>query len=284
LSEFGAAMIPPPPPPSSPSEARPPGDRSRALDPKASASLALGLFGLLAAWCGLGLLLSLPAILLGAASCRDVGRSKGELRGRGLATAGIVCGALGSALFFAWALLVIRRSTTQPHTAIAPLIELLPVPASRVPAPFAPREEANWDQGVALRRVGGPLRRQLAAQVDAARGKGQTVLVETVAADCEACDEIDRAMREPTVREALPNIRLVYVQTDEFHSELGWLRMDESTAPWFYLLDARGEPRDAIGADEWDANVAPNIGPILHAFVVGELRKRRHEWHGGATL
>lgn len=277
-------ISPPPAAPPSPAEARPPGGRSRAPDPKASASLVLGLFGLLAAWCGLGLLLSLPAVLLGVAACRDVGRSRGELRGRGLATAGIVCGALGSVLFFAWALLVVGTRMTQPRNALAPLVELIPVPASRVPTPFAPREETSLDQGIALHRVGGPLRRQLAAQVDEARGKGQTVLVETVAADCDACDEIDRAMREPSVREVLSNIRLVYVQTGEFRSELGWLRMDESTAPWFYLLDARGEPRDAIGADEWDENVAPNIGPVLHAFVVGELHKRRHEWHGGATL
>jgi len=170
-----------------------------------------------------------------------------------------------------------------PAAAITPLVDL-PVPASRTPIPFAPREEAAWVRSIALHRFGGPLRLQLADQVTAARGKGEIVLVETIATDCDACDQIDRAMREPSVQAALSKIRLVYVPMGEFHSELGWLRMDESTAPWFYLLDARGEPRDAIGADEWDDNEAVNIGPILHAFVQGELRKRRHDWHGGATL
>ena len=60
--------------------------------------------------------------------------------------------------------------------------------------------------------------------------------------------------------------------------------MDESTAPWFYLLDARGEPRDAISAEEWDDNDATQIAPVLRAFVRGRLRARRHGWHHGTTL
>ncbi|HXX69715.1 MAG TPA: hypothetical protein VEK07_21215 [Polyangiaceae bacterium] len=174
-------------------------------------------------------------------------------------------------------------SARAPAPTITPLVDL-PVPASRTPVPFAPREEIAWVRSIALHRFGGPLRRQLADQVAAARGKGEVVLVETIATNCDACDQIDRAMRQASVQAALSKTRLVYVPMDEFHSELGWLRMDESTAPWFYLLDARGEPRDAIGADEWDDNEAANIGPVLHAFVQGELRKRRHDWHGGATL
>lgn len=279
-------MTPLAPPPLPPADAPPPRDRPQAADPKATIALFLGLAAVLGTFCGLGLLLGLPAILFGVAACYDIGRSGGRLRGRGLATAGIVTGALGSVLVFAWALLVVRTLwTPSPAPAVmAPPLFELPVPASRTPLLSAPREEAAFVPAVALHRLGGPLRAQLAEQVAAAHGKGETVLVETVASDCDACDEISRAMREPSVQEALPNIRLVYVQVDEFHSELGWLRMDESTAPWFYLLDARGEPRDAIGADEWDENEAANIGPVLHAFVVGELHKRRHDWHGGATL
>lgn len=271
-----------PPPP--PADARLPGDGPQAADPKATVALLLGVVGLLGTCCGLGLLFGIPAILFGVAARYDIGRSGGRLRGRGTATAGIVSGALDSVLFFGWALIVVRMlSTAPPPTEIAPPFVELPVPASRGPAAAAPRE-GSWVRAVALHRLDGPLRLQLAEQVAAARGKGETVLVETIAPDCDACDEIGKAMREPSVQAALPNIRLVYVQMDEFHSELGWLRMDESTAPWFYLLDARGEPRDAIGADEWDDNEATNIGPVLHAFVLGELRKRRHDWHGGATL
>lgn len=275
-------MIPPAPPPDVPADARPPGDRPRTADSRATAALALGLLGMLGTCCGLGLLFGVPAILFGAAARRDIGRSGGSLRDRGIATAGIVWGVFDSVLFFGWALLV-GRMLSAPSATIPPLVEL-PVPASRTPTQFAPHEEVAWVRSIALHRFGGPLRNQLAEQVAAARGKGETVVVETIAADCDACDEIDRAIHEPSVQAAFSNIRLVYVQVDEFHSELGWLRMDESTAPWFYLLDARGEPRDAIGADEWDDNVAANILPVLHAFVQGELRKRRHDWHGGATL
>lgn len=279
-------MTPLAPPPLPPADAPPPRDRPQTADPKATIALFLGLAAVLGTFCGLGLLLGLPAILFGVAACYDIGRSGGRLRGRGLATAGIVTGALGSVLVFVWALLVVRMLWTPSPTptVMAPPLFELPVPASRTPMLSAPRAEVAFVPAVSLHRLGGPLRAQLAQQVAAARGKGETVLVETVASDCDACDEIGRAIREPSVQAALPNIRLVYVQVDEFHSELGWLRMDESTAPWFYLLDARGEPRDAIGADEWDENEAGNIGPVLHAFVFGELRRRRHDWHGGATL
>jgi len=276
-------MIPLATPPPPLTDERAPGERRPGIDPKAGAALLFGLFGLLGTFCGLGLLLGLPAILFGAAACRDIRLSAGRVRGRAIAIVGIACGVVGSLLFFGWTLVVVRILTRPTPTAMTPFVEL-PVPASRAPVPFAPREDPAGTRAVALHRGGGPLRVQLAAQVAAARGAGETVLVETIAPDCDACDEIGRAMGQPSVQAALPNIRLVYVHMDEFHSELGWLRMDESTAPWFYLLDARGEPRDAIGADEWDDNEAANIGPVLRAFVVGELRKRRHEWHGGATL
>ena len=135
-----------------------------------------------------------------------------------------------------------------------------------------------------MHRTGGPLRLQLASVASAASVAGKSVLVVTLAPECDACDEIERAMEESAVRAALARVRVVHVDIAEFRSELGRLRMDEVTAPWFYLVDGHGEPRDAIDADEWDDNVAENIAPVLGDFATGRLRTRRHAWHGGATL
>ncbi|MCL2450977.1 MAG: hypothetical protein FWD17_18690, partial [Polyangiaceae bacterium] len=149
------------------------------------------------------------------------------------------------------------------------------------PAPSQPPVMAS---DIELHRGGGPLAVQLAKAVAAAEAAGESVLVETTAPECEACAEIETAMLDPQAREALARVRIVGVDVGEFHSELGRLRMDETTAPWFYLLDTHGEPRDAISADEWDDNDAAQIAPVLRAFVRGRLQSRRHSWHGGTTL
>jgi hypothetical protein len=60
---------------------------------KAVASLVLGLFALVTA-CVTGV----PAIILGAIALGDIRRSLGRLKGQGMATAGIVTGAIGSTL------------------------------------------------------------------------------------------------------------------------------------------------------------------------------------------
>jgi hypothetical protein len=57
---------------------------------KARASLVLGVLSLC-----LGVLAALPAIILGALSLRDIGRSQGRLQGKGMAVTGLVLGGLG---------------------------------------------------------------------------------------------------------------------------------------------------------------------------------------------
>ena len=88
----------------------------------------------------------------------------------------------------------------------------------------------------------------------------------------------------PAVQQALADVRWLRIDVGEFRSELAGLRMNEPTVPWFYLLDARGQPRDAISADEWDDNDAENIAPVLGAFVHGRLQPRRTSWRGRTSL
>jgi hypothetical protein len=269
-----------PPPQGDPAAQPPP-----STDPKAIAAFVLGVFGVLGTFCGMGVLLGIPAMVLGAVAHRDIGRSAGGLLGRGLATAGMILGTIGSLLFFAWASTVAFLLMSSPVAASAPLeVDDSPIPTWPSNTPLVPSDETARAHGVRLHRSGGALRVQLARQASSARSAGEIVLVETLGANCGACEEIDLAMRDPELQAALFNVRLVDVDTGEFHPELGRLRMDEVAAPWFYLIDSQGEPRDAIGADEWDDNVAGNIAPVLHAFVHGKLRTRRHAWHGGATL
>ena len=131
---------------------------------------------------------------------------------------------------------------------------------------------------------GGSLRTQLVTQVAAAHRAGQAVLVETSMSTCDPCTEIDRAAPDPTVQQAMSDVRWLRIDVGEFRTELAGLRMNEPTVPWFYLLDARGQPRDAISADEWDDNVAENIAPVLGAFVHGKLQPRRTSWRGRTSL
>ena len=137
---------------------------------------------------------------------------------------------------------------------------------------------------VAIHHAGGALRAQLANQAALAQRAGEAVLVETSMAACDPCAEIEDAVQHPEVQGALSKVRMLRVDVGEFRSELAGLRMNEPTVPWFYLLDARGQPRDAISADEWDDNVAENIAPVLEAFVHGKLEPRRTSWRGRTTL
>ncbi|MGD0676804.1 MAG: DUF4190 domain-containing protein [Polyangiaceae bacterium] len=254
------------------------------VDAKAVVAFVLGLLCVIGTFFGVGLLLGAPAIALGALAYRDIRRAEGLLLGRGLASAGMALGIVGCTLFFVWAGAVLFF-----------VLDAGPIEASRAPPLVMP--SPTWsrsgsetsDEGprsgtLELHRAEGPLRQQLARQALAAHAVGQAVLVETTAEDCGACEEVAHAMLDPRTRAALSQVRVVDIDVGEFQSELGRLRMDEATAPWFYLLDSRGEPKDAISADEWDENDAAEIAPVLGAFVEGRLHPRHHGWNGGTTL
>jgi hypothetical protein len=229
---------------------------------------------------GVGLSLGLPAIVLGALAHRDIRRSGGTAAGGGLATAGIFLGSMGSVLFVAWvgvvAFLMFGSGT--------PSASLYPRSGDEAPVAATTSGRPTRAVVVELHPSGGALRTQLAAQTAAAHRAGEAVLVETSMKTCSPCAEIDLTAPDPGVQQALSDVRWVRVDVGEFRSELAGLRMNEPTVPWFYLLDSRGQPRDAISADEWDDNDAENIAPVLGAFVHGKLQPRRTSWRGRTSL
>ncbi len=246
---------------------------------KAAASLALGVLSVAGAMCGVGLSLGLPAIVLGALAHRDIRQSGGAATGGGLATAGILLGSMGSILFVVWIGIVAfaMLGSGSPSASMAPRASDLPsVPAAASQRPGRPV--------VVLHSSGGTLRAQLATQTAAAHRAGEAVLVETSMSSCDPCAEIDLTAPDPGVQQALADVRWIRIDVGEFRSELAGLRMNEPTVPWFYLLDGRGQPRDAISADEWDDNDAENIAPVLGAFVHGKLQPRRTSWTGRTSL
>jgi hypothetical protein len=210
-------------------------------------------------------------------------RTSGLRARRGAAIAGIVAAALGTLLFVGWVaffgVTMLRAWTVAPPTTAA---------APGDPPPFASETAppGGWRRihAVEIHAGGGPLRAQLSDEVRSAKSDGELVLVQTIAPSCDACSEILRAMSEPSVQRVLSGVRLVRVDAHELPSELAALHMSEPNAPWFYLLDARGEPVDAISAEEWDDNTPGAIAPVLDAFVRGRLRSRRVAWRGITSL
>jgi hypothetical protein len=269
---FGSAHVPPHPVP----PGRPGGPR----ETKAAASLALGVLSVAGTIFGVGLSLGLPAIILGALAHRDIRRSGGTATGGGLATAGILLGAMGSLLFVVW-LGVVAFAVLGTGSRAG---SLLPHPGLRSPVATTTSSRPGHTPVLELHSSGGALRTQLLDRASAARRAGEAVLVETTMKACDPCSEIDLTVPDPAVQDALSEVLWIRVDVGEFRSELAGLRMNEPTVPWFYLLDVRGQPRDAISADEWDDNVAENIAPVLGAFVHGKLQPRRTSWRGRTFL
>ncbi|MGD0529722.1 MAG: DUF4190 domain-containing protein [Polyangiaceae bacterium] len=266
----------PPPPPQGWRTGGPP----PSTDTKAVVSLVLGILSLVATFCWLGLPLGVPAIVFGTLAHRDIKRSDGMAGGRGMATAGIVLGSLGSLVFVGWVGFLVFAMASAKSASTAPLPPPVLPPVAATAAPVTPPGGWGKIHVVDLHSSTSPLRSQLADEVKAAKTAGETVLVETTAAACAACTEIARAMRDAPLQTALASVRLVRLDVREVGSELPALGMKEPALPWFYVIDARGDVRDGISADEWDDNDAEDVAPVLDAFLHGKLRSRRRPWRG----
>lgn len=272
----GAGMMPGPGP------AWPHGGPQPSTDAKAVVALVLGILSLLGTFCWMGAPLGIPAIVFGMLAHRDIRKSEGLAGGGGMATTGITLGSIGTLLFAGWMgfLVYAAVSSHAPGPTAAPAPP--PLPPTTAPATTATVPPGGWGaiHVVDLHASSTSLRAQLAAEETSARAAGETVLVETTARACTACGEIARAMREPDLQTVLAKVRLVRVDATEFASQLPSTGMNEPSLPWFYVLDARGETRDAISADEWDDNDAEEIAPVLEAFLDGKLRSRKRAWRG----
>ncbi|HEY6461453.1 MAG TPA: DUF4190 domain-containing protein [Polyangiaceae bacterium] len=272
----------PPPPSPGPGPAWPHAGPQATTDAKAVVALVLGILSLLGTFCWLGAPLGVPAIIFGVLAHRDIRRSEGLAGGGGMATTGMTLGSIGTLLFIGWmgflGYTAFATSKAVPvATAVPPVLPPTTTATSTATVP-----PGGWGaiHVVDLRASSTPLRAQLATEEAAARSTGETVLVETTARACSACGEIARAMRAPALQMVLSKVRLVRVDALAFAHELPSTGMNESALPWFYVLDARGETRDAVSADEWDDNDAEDIAPVLEMFLEGKLGARKHPWRG----
>jgi thiol-disulfide isomerase/thioredoxin len=259
---------------------------TRSTDAKAITALVLGIVCIVGTPC-VGLPLGVPAIILGALAHRDIRRSEGMVDGTGLATAGIVLGSLGSILFTCYVGFLVYAGfhAKSSITVSSPPPAMPALPPTTAHKPVIP--PGGWGRIHVTElhpSASETLRDQLAGEVKAAKAAGETVLVETIAPSCAACDEITRAMPDPALQSLLASVRIVHVDVDEYDLTASTLGFGEPDLPWFYLVDAKGGPRDGISADEWDDNDAANIAPVLDAFLNGRLRTRRKPWHHGTPL
>jgi hypothetical protein len=252
----------------------------------ATASLVLGIASLTC----FGIFAGIPAIIFGVIARKRIADSNGALRGEGVAVGGIVTGALGSVLSVVTLVLFMlgvlggiygamtapTASSTAQESASAEVERNDDGAETESIGPHVHEHESAAPMTVVdLARNGGPLKTQLESEAKNAAAAGQTLLVQTTATKCNACREIAIAMRESELDEVLSGVRLVRVDIDAFKSELRAAGLSEPSLPWFFLLDSTLRPRDAISADEWDANVAENIAPVLDEFVRGTFTERR---------
>lgn len=259
-------------------------------------ALLASLFGFVC-FLGLGGLLG---VVLGLIARNEIARSEGRETGRGLANAAIVIGTLNlCSTVIALAVAITYLASPRPVAAARPAPVIAP-PAWTVPSPaVAPRPakgsvaaepRASREAGsqvttlgaITLADISGDFEAELDKQRTLADASAETLMLWLVVPGCKPCDGVAAALTSPIAQKTLAKVRFVRVDRDEFQVELERLGIPTEKIPGFVLLDARNHPRDFIHGGEWDADIAPNIAPVLGKFAHGSYPRRRHPWHGAA--
>ncbi len=222
-----------------------------------------------------GFVTGIPAIVLGAVSRREIDRSQGTLWGSGIAAGGIAAGLFGTGA----SLVLLMTLLGGAVASVSP-----PTSKSRVPVAAGTQSYGSFDVVDVDASRGHRLDGQLLEIAQAGAGKGRTVVLQTYVRDSDECAEVAIALTDTQMQRALANVTLVRVDVEDFPAELRRMHVTVDTVPWFYKLDASAHPTDAISGDEWDANVAENIAPVLGPFVTGTLRTRRSPSPFGVSL
>lgn len=236
---------------------------------KAIAALVLGICSIMC--CG-GLILGLPAVVLGVMGRKDIQKSDGAMDGNGLAVAGIVTGLIGSLGSLAygafWLFAMMMTPSLPPTTPYIPP----PYPTTTT-SPILP--STGKIHVVQLRAADGPLKTQLAKQAADAATRSDRAMVMTTSPTCGACKEVMGTLGDFEMQLSLGKVTLVKVDVGEFASELGASGLEKGkNLPWFFLLDPSGKVVDSISADEWDDNKPENIAPVMDEFLDGTLTKK----------
>ncbi len=282
------SMIPSAVPSAAPMQAR--------TERKAIASV---LFGAVSLVPFAGAVFGIPAIILGALARRDIddaagGASGVRLEGRALAASGIVSGLFGTGLSVVLVLWILgalfapaapdanamnaSANGKTPSVASSATPETNPEPApstsSSSTAPSTAGVHAYGSLEVIDLDSTRPLRTQL-SEIVARAPRGRTIMIQTYAKSSSACMAVDAALPDHRMQRALANVTLVRVDLEEYRMELSTMKVETRTAPWFYKLDAKGEPVDSLSADAWDANIPENMAPALGKFVQKSAPRRR---------
>ena len=250
-------------------------------DVKAVASLILGLMSLAC----LGAVTGLPAMILGSMARRDIDRSNGVLRGRAVAASGIVTGLFGTGfgfVLFLW--LATGLFTTAPTASLSrvamppPAVAADETPADPLSLPSGTRSYGTLE--VVDLELSRPLHEQLEEVVERTP-RGRTVVLQTYVRTSSVCSAVAASLPDLQMQRALANVTLVRVDIEAYDRELASMKVETRTAPWFYKLDGKGAPTDAISAAAWDANIPENMAPALQRFVhhrpaAAPVRRRRH--------
>lgn len=237
---------------------------------KAVAALVLGICSIMC--CG-GILLGLPAVILGFMGRKDIQKSDGAMDGNGLAVAGIVTGGIGTFGSIAYGVFyVVLFMTASSATPSSPYYPPTPYPTT-VTTPYTP--STGKIHVVQLKASDGALKTQLAKQASDASARSERVMVMTTSPTCNACKEVLGTLGDFEMQLSLGKVTLVKVDVGEFSSELGAAGMEKGkNLPWFFLLDPSGKVVDSISADEWDDNKPENIAPVMDQFLDGTLSKK----------
>lgn len=228
-----------------------------------------------------GPIAGLPAIILGSLARRDIDQSRGALTGRAVAAGGIVSGLFGTGLGVVVVLWAMGAAFAPESEEDAPAVAAVATEAAPEPPPTLATAPAPVQSGAqtygSLEVIdldeSRSLHAQLAEIVD--RSRGRTVVLQTNARASAACAEVARALPDERMRRALADVTLVRVDVDEYETELAQMKLATTTTPWFYKLDARGVPTDAISADAFRADDPENMASALGKFVHRASQRRR---------
>lgn len=246
-------------------------------DGKAIASLVLGIMSMV---CCTGILTAIPAIILGALARRDILRSQGATGGEGMAIAGIVTGGIATLGTIAYFIFYVAMVGAVVATAPGPT----PTPYFVPPPAYTPYTAPTTTALPAVPPVTGSivvhdvhkgtgtLHTALALELGEANEEGVKVLVVSVSPSCSACDDFFGELPDPQMQKVLGNVNIARVDVNEWRADLASLGMDKPGLPWFFRFDDTMKLVDSISADEWDANTASNIAPVLDRFLKGTFK------------
>ena len=105
--------------------------------------------------------------------------------------------------------------------------------------------------------------------IDEAKVSHRSVANQTTSQRDVRCAQIAAALPDARVKHALANVTIVRVDIDRYSSELHAMHIEPRSAPYFYVLDEKATPVDAMSGREVDPSAPEKMGPTLAAFVRG---------------